>query len=279
MTKQPLISIIIPCYNHENYVQDCIHSIIEQDYQNIELIIIDDGSQDNSVQKILDIQILCKSRFTRFEFRHRPNKGLCATLNEALEWCQGKYVSIFASDDIMYPHKSSIQVKFLEDNSNITAVFGNMQYFNDNSLLKRTNIPAKEYSFQDVLLHNPLLAPTYMGHLSAIKKVNGYDESIMIEDWYMWLKLLDHGFRIQTIEDVLVKYRWHGDNMSSNAKKMAIAEKQVIDLYKEHPLYNKAYYMVKRNYIKKYRDNGKKIIYYILKYMLIVKFFFWKRVD
>lgn len=272
MTKQPLISIIIPCYNHENYVQECIQSIIEQDYQNIELIIIDDGSKDNSVQKIKEMQALCEQRFVRFEFRHRPNKGLCATLNEALEWCQGKYVSIFASDDIMYPHKSNIQVKFLEENSNITAVFSNMQYFNDNSLLKITNIPAKEYSFQDVLLHNPLLAPTYMGYLSAIKKVNGYDESIMIEDWYMWLKLLDNGFRIHTIDDVLVKYRWHGDNMSSNAEKMLLAEKKVLDLYRNHPLYHKAIYFKKRYYIKKYRDNGQKIRYYLLKSILILKF-------
>lgn len=89
MTKQqPLVSIVIPCYNHEKYVQESIQSVIEQDYDNIELIIIDDGSSDNSVTKIKEMIQVCQKRFKRFEFRHRPNKGLCATLNEALAWCE-----------------------------------------------------------------------------------------------------------------------------------------------------------------------------------------------
>ena len=66
--NQPLVSIVIPCYNHENFVQDCIQSVIDQTYQNIELIIIDDGSKDNSILKILDMVDLCKSRFVNFEF-------------------------------------------------------------------------------------------------------------------------------------------------------------------------------------------------------------------
>lgn len=84
MNQKPLVSVVIPCYNHENYVQECIKSAIEQDYENIELIIIDDGSKDESVNKIQELVPGCEKRFCRFEFRTRPNKGLCKTLNEAL---------------------------------------------------------------------------------------------------------------------------------------------------------------------------------------------------
>ncbi len=102
MNKQkPLVSVVIPCYNHENFVQDSIQSVIDQTYQNIELIIIDDGSKDGSVEKIQEMIPACQERFVRFEFRHRPNKGLSATLNEALEWCEGEYYSPIASDDII----------------------------------------------------------------------------------------------------------------------------------------------------------------------------------
>ncbi|MCD2506173.1 glycosyltransferase family A protein, partial [Staphylococcus aureus] len=73
--------------------------MIDQDYENIELIIIDDGSKDNSVIKIQEMVECCKQRFTRFEFRSRANIGLSATLNEALEWCEGEYFSALASDD------------------------------------------------------------------------------------------------------------------------------------------------------------------------------------
>ena len=91
--NQPLVSVVIPCYNHEQFVQDSIQSVIDQTYRNIELIIIDDGSKDGSVEKIQEMVDICEQRFTRFEFRSRPNKGLSSTLNEALEWCKGKYFS------------------------------------------------------------------------------------------------------------------------------------------------------------------------------------------
>ena len=66
-SNQPLVSVVIPCYNHENFVQDCIQSVIDQTYDNIELIIIDDGSKDNSVDKIKEMIGLCEKRFTNFE--------------------------------------------------------------------------------------------------------------------------------------------------------------------------------------------------------------------
>ena len=97
-SNQPLVSVVIPCYNHESFVQDSIQSVIDQTYQNIELIIIDDGSKDGSVEKIKEMIPACQERFIRFEFRHRPNKGLSATLNEALEWCEGEFFSPLASD-------------------------------------------------------------------------------------------------------------------------------------------------------------------------------------
>ena len=109
--QQPLVSIVIPCYNHSQFVQETIQSIIDQDYENIELIIIDDGSKDNSVEVIQEMIPACEERFVRFEFRYRPNKGLCATLNEALEWCEGEYFSPLASDDIALPHKTSFLLK------------------------------------------------------------------------------------------------------------------------------------------------------------------------
>ena len=112
-SNQPLVSVVIACYNHERFVQDSIQSVIDQTYQNIELIIIDDGSKDGSVKKIQEMIPTCKERFFRFEFRYRPNKGLSATLNEALVWCQGEYYSPIASDDMMLPQKIEKQINFL----------------------------------------------------------------------------------------------------------------------------------------------------------------------
>src|SRR5690554_4831249 len=129
--QQPLVSIVIPCYNHAQFVQESIQSVIEQDYENIELIIIDDGSKDNSVEVIQEMIPACEERFVRFEFRYRPNKGLCATLNESLEWCEGEYLSCIASDDIMRPDKTSYQVSYLNANKNTIGVFGGVDILDD----------------------------------------------------------------------------------------------------------------------------------------------------
>ena len=106
----PLVSVVIPCYNHEQFVQDSIQSVIDQTYLNIELIIIDDGSKDSSVDKIQQMIPACEQRFTRFEFRSRPNKGLSATLNETIELANGEYWSTCSSDDLYHKDKVRLQV-------------------------------------------------------------------------------------------------------------------------------------------------------------------------
>lgn len=270
MNNMPLVSIIVPCYNHENYVQECIQSIIEQGYQNIELIIIDDGSKDNSVQKIKEMQELCRNRFARFEFRHRPNKGLSATLNEALEWCQGKYVSMIASDDIMLPNKTSVQASYLEKHPKITSLSSNVQYIDNNGKNYATSkLPQEEHDFNRLILKCDLFAPSQMHRLKILKELGGYNESLYIEDWSMWLKLAENGHKIMFLSEPLVQYRKHDSNMSNNHFKMIEAERQILDLYSNHALYKKSIYLLNRKSIKYYRDNGQKLKYYLLKLKII----------
>ena len=103
MTKtksNPLVSVIIPSYNHEQYVTKAIKSVFSQTYKNIELIVIDDGSKDHSVKKILEL----KKRYP-FKFIARKNKGLASTLNEAIKLAKGVYITFLASDDYYLPQR------------------------------------------------------------------------------------------------------------------------------------------------------------------------------
>lgn len=232
--SQPLVSVVIPSYNHEQFVQDAIQSVIEQDYENIELIIIDDGSKDNSVLKIEEMIESCKKRFIRFEFRSRPNKGLSATLNEALEWCSGDYFSPLASDDQMLENKTAIQVDFLNRNSSCTAVFGGFQIIDDNSQVIDTKLGLKKvYDFKKIYLHrHDLPAPTAMMRLNTVKALNNYDPKIKIEDWYMWLKLSTVGNLIY-LPIVMSKYRYHEDNTSKKSSLMKEERLKIINLYSD----------------------------------------------
>ena len=244
--KQPLVSVIIPCYNHENFVQDCIQSVIDQTYQNIELIIIDDGSIDSSIEKIMEMVGACEKRFTSFEFRYRPNKGLSATLNEAIDWCQGVFVSPIASDDMMFSHKTERQVDLLHEQNAIVAVFGAVQLINnDNINIGYIKQEKKIFEFKDLIYKDSFLpAPTQMIRLDVLRDVGGFAEGMIIEDWYIYLKLLETGKKILYIDEFFCAYRTHDSNTFSNPYKMSLGRLQVLNEFSKHEAYKKAFLKV-----------------------------------
>ena len=243
MTKrQPLVSIVIPCYNHAQFVQETIQSVIDQDYENIELIIIDDGSKDNSVDVIQEMIPACEERFVRFEFRYRPNKGLCATLNEALEWCEGEYLSCIASDDIMLPDKTSFQVQYLEVSQKSIGVFGGVDVlYNAAGVIKTSLKNSRKNNFNDVFTYKHYLpAPTQMLRLASVKRVGGYRDDLIIEDWSMWLFLTEHGGTLDYVDKVFSQYRRHSGNLSGRFEIMSKGRAQILNLFKDKPNYKKA---------------------------------------
>ena len=122
------VSVIIPAYNHQKYVQDTIKSIINQTYQNIELIIIDDGSTDRTWQKILEMKADCEKHFKNAHFETKENEGTTRTLKKLLSLANGEYVYIIASDDIIKPSAIEKQVDFLNKK----------KFFSKNLYIKRT---------------------------------------------------------------------------------------------------------------------------------------------
>lgn len=249
---QPLVSIVIPCYNHENFVQECIWSVINQNYKNIELIIIDDGSKDNSVKKIEEIIPECEDRFTRFEFRARENRGVSSTLNEALDWCKGEYYCSIASDDIMKSGRISLQLEYLKDNTKCAGVFGAYEFIDEHGVingLRKKN--KRKYNFKDIYLHrHELPAPTQFLRMSVIRGVGGYADNIIIEDWYMWLKISKLGYTLDYIDTLFVKYRRHDNNISNKLDIILKGRLEIIDMFKDSELYDEAYacaYLVSAN--------------------------------
>jgi len=217
--NSPLVSVVIPCYNHARYVKECIQSIIDQDYRNIELIVIDDGSKDASVQVIEEMRNVCEARFTRFEFIHRENRGLCNTLNQALEWCEGEYYASVASDDIFLPFKIDKQVSYLEANPETVAVFGGIILIDQHGgILRKVEKPGS-FGFRDIFLNRYFLpAPTALVRRLELQAV-GYDPSIKIEDWNLWLKLSKRSMtQLVTLKESVTLYRQHQGNMSGNAE-------------------------------------------------------------
>ena len=118
--NMPLVSIIVPSYNHARYVTQCIDSIMQQTYKNFELIVIDDGSKDNSKEVLTTLQ--AKYKFTLV---FQDNHGVAYTLNRGIkEFAKGKYLTFCASDDYWTLDKLQKQVQFMENNQFYPMCYG-----------------------------------------------------------------------------------------------------------------------------------------------------------
>ena len=110
----PLVSIIIPAYNHEPFIEGAVRSALAQDYPNLELLVLDDGSTDNTYARLQQLRPACEKRFARVVFATQPNAGTAVTMSRLVAQCRGKYISACASDDEYLPACVSTQVAVLE---------------------------------------------------------------------------------------------------------------------------------------------------------------------
>ncbi len=272
MTKKnlPLVSVVVPCYNHEKYVKETIESIINQTYKNIELIVIDDGSKDGSVQVIQEMAD--KYGFT---FIHRPNKGLSATLNEGIKLSKGKYFSAIASDDILMLEKIEKQVEFMESNPEYGMCYGKIVYFEDSikNTSEYSNSNKQGWVFDDLLNYGCFIpAPSTFMRKEVFETVGEYDENLWIEDWDMWLRI-SQKYQVGYIDEYLAYYRKHDTNISSQSLKMYKAEKQILEKYKDYENFDN---VIKNKKIvwfsllsRKYKKEAMKYFMHSIKYLFV----------
>lgn len=277
MDKQilkPLVSVAIPSYNHASFVQDAIRSVINQTYENIELIIIDDGSTDQSVNKIKEMLVECGQRFTRFEFRSRPNKGLCNTLNEALQWANGDYFCVIASDDQMLPEKTSLQISLFKPDT--VGVFGGVNIINNKNQILSSRV--REYSeagFEDILLNkHDLPASSQMFKIEILRQVGGYNPNVKVEDWDLLLRMTKLNKKIVYAPRLLINYRQHDSNISSDNTFMYTEMVKILDQYKDEPKYAQALYIVKKRLLVNPMKKVNKLKALFLRFKIFIEYKF-----
>jgi alpha-1,3-rhamnosyltransferase len=247
--SDPLVSVIIPAYNHEQYVGACLESVIKQSYRNIQIIVINDGSTDNTEGKILS---LIQNSERNISYISKENEGVCKTLNLGLSIAKGKYIAFLASDDMWAHNRIEKQVCFLEKNSSVGFIFSDSKFvFNEvvsNSRysdykLVLNKIFSEPYTikniYYDLILENFISAITVLVRKKCIDEVGIFDSNIAFEDYDMWLRL-SKKFPVAYIPETLALYRIHTTNISHDTKLMLRGTFQTImKQYKEEPLRGK----------------------------------------
>ena len=199
MTDGPLVSVLVTTYNHAPYIEQALDSVAAQEFDDFELIITDDCSQDGSADVIRTW--LERTGMPADLDVHERNVGICAARNRAIARSRGRLLCSLSGDDWYEPDRLARQAPFLNaQDEDVAAVYSDVRVVNpDGSVrlesylagLLGTRVPPEGWLFEELHRANFLPAMGVMVRRSAIDAVGGYDEALTFEDWDMWLRLAD----------------------------------------------------------------------------------------
>ena len=203
---QKKVSIIMGIYNCADTLEEAIESILKQTYQDWELIMCDDGSQDNTYK-------IAETFSEKYEniivFQNEKNMGLNYTLNRCLEKANGEYIARMDGDDLSLPTRLEKEVAFLDQHKEYAIVSTNMIYFDENGEWGKSNMlefPQKE----DLVKASPFCHAPCMVRRGVYEKVNGYsvDKRLLrVEDYHLWFKMYSEGYKGYNLQEALYKMR------------------------------------------------------------------------
>jgi alpha-1,3-rhamnosyltransferase len=257
-----LVTVAIPAYNHQDYVQETIYSIINQTHQNIELVIFNDGSTDNTDTKIKEVLPECRKRFARLEYISKENEGLATTWNRAIDWAHSDYLYTIASDDVAMPQAVEVLYEFLSKHNEYALAVGDNQIINDKGercywdkrrnnttiehavfhtfgeFLKKGRAGRRRYKPRNYGTYKTLIRGNYitngkMFRIQSLIRVGKFIPGMKVEDWYINLQLAKH-YRMKYMDEILLSYRWHGNNTIRNPAYVADCDIKVLDYEKEN---------------------------------------------
>lgn len=202
---QPLVSIVIPAYNHANYLDEAIRSVLNQDYPNIELIVLDDGSTDNTRE------VLAKYG-AAFRWETHKNMGQANTLNKGWQTSTGEVLSYLSADDALLPHAVSTSVKYLR--GGIVLTYGDFNLVDPSSKVIR-HVSAPDFDYLDMFVKyvcHP--GPGVFMTRAAFEKAGLWDSSLrQMPDYDYWLRLGLVG-DFKRIPEVLASFRVHEESQT-----------------------------------------------------------------
>lgn len=220
MPIYPQVSVICTCYNHENYVLDALNSIINQSYPNIQLIITDDFSKDNSVSVINE---WLEANQNIIFIKNSKNKGSTKTFNKAFEYVTGEYIIDLAADDILLENCIEEQIKAFESSKyeNLAIVYANIDLIDENKNFISTYYQTDEFPESGDIYKMIIGRTTKICSVAAMIKKNifesvgQYDENLVYEDLDFWTRV-SRNYSFQYIPLVLAKKRELPNSLTAN---------------------------------------------------------------
>jgi len=227
------VSIVIPAYNAEKYIQQTVDSVLTQTYPNFEIIVVNDGSTDSTAQILAEYG-------NKIHYIYQQNKGLSGARNTGFLATRGEYLLFLDSDDLILPDKLDLQVSFLTANPQFALVYSAWQYINkDASCILGEIRPHKQgHLLKELLNHTFYISTigTVLIRRECLEKVGLFDTSLKRnEDFDLWLRLSRAGYAFGYIDLPLLQYRIHQDSLSTKVATALQFNFKVLDKFFSDP--------------------------------------------
>lgn len=249
MNNDTLVSIIIPSYNASKYIKETIESVLNQTYQNWEMIIIDDDSNDTS-RDIIEQYIEKDKRIK--PLYNEKNIGAAQSRNKGIELSKGEYIAFLDSDDLWLPNKLKQQIQLMQE-ENILLSYTSYYTINEESETINTFFVKKKVTYTDMLKTSTIGTLTTVYNADKLGKI--YFENIGHEDYVMKLQILKQIPFARGIIEPLAKYRIHSQGLSNNKLHTALWQWHIYRKIEQLSLFKSMYYFIHYAYhgIFKYR--------------------------
>lgn len=206
------LTVLMPVYNAEKYLKEAIESILNQTFRDFELLIIDDGSQDSSVQII---QSFSDKRIRLVT--NEKNLGISATLNKGIELSATELIARMDADDISYPDRLKLQYEYFQQHPETALLSTSVHVVSDKKAILEIFEVDKNYIYYNINFICPIYHPTVMYRRSVIMESGGYTVPYS-EDYDLWWRL-SHKYKIDHLEAILLDYRQSEKSLSNVTKK------------------------------------------------------------
>jgi glycosyltransferase involved in cell wall biosynthesis len=206
-TTYPLVSIVTPAYNQAEYLAETIESVLAQDYPNLEYIVLDDGSSDETPAVL--------QRYNgRIQHDRHSNMGQARTLNKGWQRARGTYLGYLSSDDLLYPSAVRQLVALLESDSSIVCVFPDANLIDDRSRVTKKNV-CRPFDLDEIVVRQECyIGPGALFRRSAFEIVGGWRAELKLApDREFWIRIASQG-RVEMLPSVLAGYRLHPQSIS-----------------------------------------------------------------
>ena len=221
----PTVSVLIPSYNHAHFVTAAVNSALAQTHPDVDIIVIDDGSKDNTAEVVATFG-------DKVNYVYQENQGLSAARNTGIRHARGEYIALLDADDLWDPEFIEESLKVIEQNPKVGLTYSWWSHIDENGdpMPEPGFFNQRGHLLETFAVRNYFPPVAVLVRKNLVEEAGGFDEKLFaLEDWDLWFRIAANGWEFDCVPQVLALYRRHSNNMTLDVPRMERNQLAVLD--------------------------------------------------